>query len=373
MYLLMPFLSTTLIRYPFLRRWSGPAGLVVTLASLIGSAYATTVAELIATQGVLYALGCGLLFSPTSLYLDEWFVKRKGLAYGIMWSAKSIVGVITPFLSSALLDRFGLRTTLLAWAAASAVLTMPLITVMKPRVPLPSRASARPPPVSFAFLRHPLFWMLQIGNILQSFGYLMPTTYLASYATSIGLSHVAGPVLLAVFSLSSVPGSLVHGMLGDRLAATTVILISSAGSAAAVLLLWGFSLHAAALFAFVILYGFFAGGFSATWSGILQEMKRAGAGPAGDPASQVDTGLVFGMLMGGRGLGFVLSGPVSGALLSSAAGGSVGAGGTDISAYSSQYGPMIICTGTTAVLGAWGWIWTTGKQCRRTLRRRLAW
>ncbi len=66
---------------------------------------------------------------------------------------------------------------------------------------------------------------------------------------------------------------------------------------------------------------------------------------------EVDTGLVFSMLMGGRGLGFMLSGPVSGVLLASAAGAGMQ---TDVSAYTGQYGPMIICTGMTAVLGAWG-------------------
>ena len=40
---------------------------------------------MIVTQGVLYALGGTLLYTPTVTFLDEWFVKRKGFAYGIMW------------------------------------------------------------------------------------------------------------------------------------------------------------------------------------------------------------------------------------------------------------------------------------------------
>lgn len=359
MYLMMPLTSGLLIKYPHMRRLCGPFGLVITLASLVSSAYATSVAALIATQGVLYALGCGLLFSPTSLYLDEWFIERKGLAYGVMWAAKSLVGVVTPFLMTALLDRYGLRPTLLAWAVASAVMTLPLLVLLKPREAGPNNRSGRPA-LSFSFMRHTVFWMLQAGNIVQSFGYLMPSTYLASYAASLGLPHLTGPVLLAVFSLASVPGSLVHGLLGDRLAATTVILISSAGSAAAVFLLWGMARHVAVLALFSVAYGFFAGGFSATWSGILHEMRRR----HGDDGS--DTAMVFGMLMGGRGVGFVLSGPVSGVLLGAGGG---GWGGGDVSSYKSEYGPMIICTGLTAVLGAWGWLWTLGKQWRRLMAR----
>lgn len=71
--------------------------------------------HLIATQGVLCAIGNGLVFSPTTLYLDQWFVQRKGLAYGIMWAAKSVSGVALPFVASVCLEKFGARTTLRAW------------------------------------------------------------------------------------------------------------------------------------------------------------------------------------------------------------------------------------------------------------------
>ncbi|KAJ4213521.1 hypothetical protein NW759_010941 [Fusarium solani] len=339
MYLMMPLAFIALNRYPRLRKWCGPLGLFVTIVSLTTSAFVKDVAGLIATQGVLYAMGCSLLFSPISLYMDEWFVERKGFAYGVMWAGKSSVGVAMPFLFSALLQRFGLRATLLSWTIASIAMTLPTLFFLKPRVDL-SRDS-RPRPISFAFFGFGSFWMLQIGIIVQSLGYLMPSTYLASYANAIGFSSVTGPILLALFSLASVPGSLIHGMLGDKISAAKVILISSLGSALPVFLLWGLSRHLSTMVLFVILYGFFAGGFSSTWSGALQEIK-------GDDAT-IDTSLVFGMLLGGRGLGFVVAGPVSGALVS--AGSSISTG--DAMGYATKYGPMILCTGVTATMGAW--------------------
>ncbi|RSL94222.1 hypothetical protein CEP52_012742 [Fusarium oligoseptatum] len=339
MYLMMPLAFIALNRYPRLRRWCGPLGLFVTIVSLTTSAFVKDVAGLIATQGVLYAIGCSLLFSPISLYMDEWFVERKGFAYGVMWAGKSAVGVAMPFLFSALLQRFGLRATLLSWTVASVAMTLPTLFFLKPRIDL-SRDS-RPRPISFAFFGFGSFWMLQIGIIVQSLGYLMPSTYLASYANAIGFSSVTGPILLALFSLASVPGSLIHGMLGDKTSSAKVILVSSLGSALPVFLLWGLSRHLSTMVLFVILYGFFAGGFSATWSSALQEIK-------GDDAT-IDTSLVFGMLLGGRGLGFVVAGPVSGALVS--AGSSISTG--DALGYATKYGPMILCTGVTAIMGAW--------------------
>lgn len=344
MYLMMPLTFTALAKYPRLRVWSGPLGLLVTTASLVASAYASTVNQLIATQGVLYAVGCGLLFSPTSLYLDEWFVERKGFAYGVMWSGKSVAGIFMPFLMSGLLQRYGIRTALLAWTATSALLTIPLLILMRPRIPVRDTAQTRRRTLSFSFMKHSFFWMLQVGSVLQSMGYLMPQTYLATYAQHLGFADVMGPMLLALFQLASVPGAIVFGQLGDHIPATTAILISSLGSAVAVFLLWGTSQELGVLVAFSLAYGFFAGGFSSTWSGILHVMRRQDA--------RADTGLIFGMLLGGRGLGFLLSGPVSGALLEVSP-----TSAASFSGYGTKYGPIMVCTGLTAVLGAWGCLW----------------
>lgn len=361
MYLMMPLTFILLNRHPSLRRWCGPLGLVVTVCSLSSSAFVHSITGLIATQGALYAIGCSLLFSPISLYMDEWWVERKGFAYGVMWAGKSGVGVAMPFIFSACLDRFGLRVTLLGWAMASALLTLPTLLFLKPRAPLPAASSPRS--LSFAFLRKSSFWMMQIGIVVQSLGYMMPSTYLASYASAIGLPSITGPILIALFAAASVPGSFVHGLLGDKLTATKLILISSLGSALPVFLLWGLSRRLAVMIVFVLLYGFFAGGFSSTWSSMLHRIRREDA--------SADTSVVFGLLLGGRGLGFVLVGPVSGALLSSQA---QVAG--DAFGYATKYGPMMLFTGTTAIFGAWASLWTimkmigsrssTARRCPRT-------
>lgn len=179
---MMPLTFLTLSRYPHLRPYCGPTGLVISVASIVLSSYATAVWQLIATQGVLNALGSGMLFAPTSLYLDEWFIQRKGLAVGIMWAGKSATGVAMPFIMSSLLTSYGTRTTLQAWTIALAVLTTPLLFMLKPRLPLPPRTAMRGRSINWMFLRNSTFWTLQIGNIIQSFGYFLPSTYLSSFA-----------------------------------------------------------------------------------------------------------------------------------------------------------------------------------------------
>lgn len=60
------------------------AGLGLCASGLFVASFVNTVRQLIATQGVMYALGGSLLYSPAIIWLDEWFVQRKGVAFGVM-------------------------------------------------------------------------------------------------------------------------------------------------------------------------------------------------------------------------------------------------------------------------------------------------
>ncbi|KAH6633461.1 major facilitator superfamily domain-containing protein [Boeremia exigua] len=341
MYLISPFTFTILTRWPRLRRWFGPLGLFFTCVGFLLSSFATKVWQLIAIQGVVCALGCGLLFTPTTLYLDEWFVKRKGLAYGVMWAGKSAAGVGIPFAMDTCLQKFGPSVTLQAWSAITVLLSAPLLYFLKPRIPLSQSATIRR--ISLSFIHLPAFWMLQIGNVLQSLGYFLPYAYLSTYAVQqLHVSTTMATTLLVLINVTSIPGGIIIGGLGDHLHITTTILISTLGSALAVFLFWGFSSQTSLLAVFSITYGFFAGGFSSTWPGVLQELKSQ--------SHALDTGFIFGLLAGGRGIGNVISGPLSVALVTSDEwmhdGKSWG--------YNGQYGGIILFTGVTALLGGWG-------------------
>lgn len=86
--------------------------------SFLASAFARQVWQLVALQGVVAGMGAGLLFAQSTLCLNERFARRKGVAYGIMWAGKSATGVGLPFAISGGLERFGYRTTMLAWTVA---------------------------------------------------------------------------------------------------------------------------------------------------------------------------------------------------------------------------------------------------------------
>ena len=89
MYFSGPFVFPAFQKWPQYRQLSYMIGLPIVVAALLASSFATKVSHLILTQGVLYAIGGIFLYSPAILFLDEWFVRRKGLAYGVMWVSSS--------------------------------------------------------------------------------------------------------------------------------------------------------------------------------------------------------------------------------------------------------------------------------------------
>ena len=96
MYLFAPISLYILEAFPPIRRFSSMVGLVIATGALVASSFSTQVWHLIATQGVLYAIGGSLLYSPTMFYLDEWFVDKKGLAFGVMWAGVGAVCSVIP-------------------------------------------------------------------------------------------------------------------------------------------------------------------------------------------------------------------------------------------------------------------------------------
>lgn len=91
-------------------------GVALLILSLITASFAKRVVHLIFTQGVLYGLGGASLYSPFIFYLDEWFDRRKGLAFGVLWAGTAVGGIVVPLILEWGLERYGFRIILRAWA-----------------------------------------------------------------------------------------------------------------------------------------------------------------------------------------------------------------------------------------------------------------
>lgn len=156
--------------------------------------------------------------------VNEWWVVRRGLAWGIIASASGASGVVMPFIVEALLAKYGYKTTLRAIAVGLVVLTGPLLPLFKRRLPPAERGIVAK--MDWSFLKNPIFWIYNTSNLAQGLGFFFPSLYLPSYATSIGLSTTQGALVLAIMNLSQMLGQFTFGILSDgRIHVNVLILV----------------------------------------------------------------------------------------------------------------------------------------------------
>ncbi|KAK3357611.1 major facilitator superfamily domain-containing protein [Lasiosphaeria hispida] len=354
MYIDTPLVMALLKRFPRQGRWSTIFGLLLMCISLAMSSFSTTVNHLIITQGILYAIGGSFAYSPCIVYLDEWFARRKGLAYGVMWSGTGLAGVVLPLLLEHLLSTYGFQTTLRIFACVLFAATAPLAYFIKPR--LPTAQTSHTKPFSFSFLVSRPFMLYQLANAVEATGFFLPGIYLPSYAReALHATPVPSALTVLLVNVASVFGCVAMGSLIDRLHVTTCILVSTAGATLGTFLLWGFSSSLPVLYVFCVVYGLFAGSFTSAWPGIMREITRREGGRAGagdEHGNSADPSMVFAFLALGRGVGNVASGPLSEVLVKG-----LPWQGEAFSGYGSGYGSLIAFTGATALFGGGSFLW----------------
>lgn len=309
------------------------------IGGLAAASFATSLGGLVVTQGLMYGIGFLVLYYPILNFLNEFWVERRGMAYGALAGSSGVSGIIIPFAIEAMLNSYGYQTTLRAVAVGLAVLTGPFIPFMKGRLP-PSEQSSFSRS-DWTYLKRPLFWVYCMSNLLQGFGFFFPSLFLPSYASSIGLNNAQGALLLALLSVSQVFGQFSFGYLSDhRIPLNLLVVASTLVSAVASLTLWGLAQSLAVLIVFSFVYGFFGAGYVAMWA-------RMGSAVTEDPSAALST---FSLFCFGKGVGNVLTGPISAGMLSPAVViGAYGAG---------KYKAVIIFTGgcficSAASIGAW--------------------
>lgn len=175
MYLSSPVVFILLQRYRTYRIPTILIGFAIMLSGLVGASFARNIAQLVATQGVLYGIGGSLLYFPIYLYIDEWFDKRRGLAYGGLIAGDGAGGVVIPLLMEWMLKRWGFRTAMRIWVVVCFLLTSGALLCLKER-----KVALEKLPRGFGlrFLKSPAFWILMLGNTIQSLGSYMPLLYM---------------------------------------------------------------------------------------------------------------------------------------------------------------------------------------------------
>ncbi|KAB8271697.1 major facilitator superfamily domain-containing protein [Aspergillus minisclerotigenes] len=294
--------------------------------------------------------------------IDEWFIRRRSLAYGIYFACSSIAAAIIPPVMRILLAKYSAKATLVGWGIfVAAVLSIALIGV-RPRLPSSSRSAEnekKKSPVWTIYIcisAQASVLVNSLTHVLQALSQYLPSVYIPSYATAvIGASSASASALLAIYNITSAICQPFLGLLADKRGILYPLLLSTLIPSIAVLCIWGFATKYGLLARVCILFGGLSGGYVV----LRNRFATAIVGNSDRPNEEL---IVSGLIMFFRGGATIASGFVATAVSSAGEDrglpkGSYGAG---------QWLPLILTVGIltgVSCIGALGFL-RDGKQER---------
>jgi MFS family permease len=226
-------------------------GVLMMGAGLILAQFADRPWQLYLTLGALVGGGVNCLaYTGQSLYLTNWFVRRRGFALSIAFSGVGVGSItVLPWVQS-LIAVDGWRTA--CWALGLLVLGLlaPLNLLLRSRPEeiglTPDGGGAAPDPadrrgnvVDGAWaaidwtlgraLRTTRFWWLALGYFCGLFSWYAVQVHQTKYLTEIGFSPSEAAWALGFVSLVAVPGQIALGHLSDRIGREWIWTIGNTG------------------------------------------------------------------------------------------------------------------------------------------------
>jgi MFS family permease len=196
--------------------------------------------QLYATLGVLVAVGAGLMtYTAHSLFLPNWFVRRRGLAVSVAFSGAGIGAIVLlPWLQT-IIGRDGWRASCTTMGLLVLLVIGPSTLLLRRRPEdiglLPDgalrtaaandrrRASNVVDPAWAAIewtparaLRTSRFWWIVLGYFCTMFAWYAVQVHQTKYLIEVGFTPLVAAWSLGIVSVVAIPGQIGLGALSDR-------------------------------------------------------------------------------------------------------------------------------------------------------------
>ncbi|MFC1919788.1 MFS transporter [Chloroflexota bacterium] len=264
----------------------GPARVMIFCALMVGLGMVLTsqinaLWQLYLTYGLIFGIGTSGGFAITSATTARWFVRRRGLALGVMSSGVGLGTLAIVPITERLIDAFDWsRACLILGIAAGVVMIAGALLLrrspedigqrpygMKELVlhPGESNVSGTKPiaPETDISLRGAVrtkpLWMLVFVYFLFAVSLNMVMLHLVNYATDLHISSLMAATFVSVVGASGIVGRLAMGTASDRIGGDKALAICCA--ILAVTLVWLiFSREPWMFYLFAVVFGFAYGG-----------------------------------------------------------------------------------------------------------------
>jgi MFS family permease len=272
-------------------------GVVLMAAGLLLAPFTSKPWHLYVTIGLLVGSGSVCLgYSGQSLFLPNWFVRKRGLAVGIAFAGVGIGSVTMLPAVQVAIDQSGWRTASLAMGVLVLVVLAPLNLLLRKR---PEDLGLKPDgddagPVTTASapsnvvdeawaatdwtlaraLATARFWWIVTAYFSALYVWYAVQIHQTKYLVEIGFNSTAAAWALGFVSLIGIPGQIALGHLSDRVGREWIWTISAFGFAVCFLAL--IALQASPtwplLYLMIAVQGFLGYGFTSIMGAVVAEI-----------------------------------------------------------------------------------------------------
>lgn len=304
-------------------------GVGATAAGLLLATFAHLPWHLYLTLGVLVGAGSVCLgYTGQTLFLPNWFARRRGLATGIAFAGVGIGSIVLFPWMQGLIDQGGWRSACWTLGIVTLVVAGPLNLLLRRRPeelgllpdgdPAPTGAGGASAPSNVVdpawvaiewtlarAIRTSRFWWIVVAYFGGLYMWYAVQVHQTRYLLDVGFSATDAAWALGAVSLMGIPGQIALGHLSDRIGREIVWSIGCVGFVLTylALLLMGEMPGMALLYFMVIVQGLLGYGLTSVMGAIPAEIFQGR-----------HFGSIFGMLMLGGIAGGALAPWLSGAL-----------------------------------------------------------
>ncbi|KAL7791286.1 major facilitator superfamily domain-containing protein [Trichoderma ceciliae] len=188
-------------------------GVVVETASWIAASFAHKIWHLFLTQGVLFGLGMGFLFTATVGIIPQWFTTHRSLANGIAAAGSGLGGLIYSFAAGAMIQNLSLAWAFRILGIIAFVVNLICTLLVKDRNSIVGSTHLA---FKVSLLMRAEFLLFVIFGWFSILGYAVVIFSLANYANEIGLQSSQAALINAFFNLGQGLGRPIVGYFSDR-------------------------------------------------------------------------------------------------------------------------------------------------------------
>ncbi|KAG2218257.1 hypothetical protein INT45_006258 [Circinella minor] len=229
---------------------------------LLCSSFANSVWQLYITFGIMCAVGSGCSYLIGYRAIPSWFTKYRNTAQGIFNSCHPVGGIILPLIVNQVNTDLGHAWMYRVLALLIFMTGIAAYPVVKERsVENPGTTMGRSKShlirdtLDFNLLKNTNFviW-ITIGPVYL-FAMYITLTFIPAWATYINLSDMQGALCVTILSATAIPGSIMNGMIADKIGSLNAFIICMTLTGLTVFLIWIFAHDLKSLMFFCILHG----------------------------------------------------------------------------------------------------------------------